>query len=97
MSENKTPEKKAPVKKEHKIVSATTGQQTTKEQAAKEVAQALMNQTHQSTAGLRIGAIVLWLAAIGFEVLALLVAIEKFAPKFLEAWIPLGSLVRART
>ena len=84
MSENKTPEKKAPVKKEHKIVSATTGQQTTKEQAAKEVAQALMNQTHQSTAGLRIGAIVLWLAAIGFEVLALLVAIEKFAPKFLD-------------
>lgn len=85
MSENKTPEKKTPVKKEHKIISATTGQQTTKEQAAKEVAQALMNQTKQSTVGLRIGAIVLWLLAIGFEILALLVAIEKFAPKFLDS------------
>ncbi|MBR1585599.1 MAG: hypothetical protein IJ662_08680 [Clostridia bacterium] len=84
MSENNTPEKKAPVKKEHKIVSATTGQQTTKEQAAKEVAQALLNQTKQSTVGLRIGAIVLWLAAIAFEVLALLVAVEKFTPKFLD-------------
>ncbi len=96
MSENKTPEKKAPVKKEHKIVSATTGQQTTKEQAAKEVAQALLNQTHQSTAGLRIGAIVLWLAAIGFEVMAILVAVQKFAPKFLDKmplWLPVVILL----
>ena len=84
MSENKTPEKKTPVRKEHKIISATTGQQTTKEQAAKEVAQAMLNQTKQSTVGLRIGAIVLWLLAIGFEILALLVAVEKFAPKFLD-------------
>lgn len=91
MSENKAPEKKAPVKKEHKIVSATTGKQTTKEQAAKEVAQAMLNQTKQSTVGLRIGAIVLWVLAIGFEILALLVAVEKFAPKFLDAvplWVP---------
>ncbi len=91
MSENKVPEKKAPVKKEHKIVSATTGQQTTKEQAAKEVAQAMLNQTKQSTVGLRIGAIVLWVLAIGFEILALLVAVEKFAPKFLDSmplWVP---------
>lgn len=91
MSENKAPEKKAPVKKEHKIVSATTGQQTTKEQAAKEVAQAMLNQTRQSTVGLRIGAIVLWVLAIGFEILALLVAVEKFAPKFLDSmplWVP---------
>lgn len=85
MSENKAPEKKPAAKKEHKIVSATTGQQTTKEQAAKEVAQARMNQTKQSTVGLRVGAIVLWVLAIVFEVLALLVAIEKFAPKFLDA------------
>ncbi len=91
MSENKAPEKKAPVKKEHKIVSATTGKQTTKEQAAKEVAQAMLNQTKQSTVGLRIGAIVLWVLAIGFEILAQLVAVEKFAPKFLDAvplWVP---------
>ena len=85
MSENKAPEKKPAAKKEHKIISATTGQQTTKEQAAKEVAQARMNQTKQSTVGLRVGAIVLWVLAIVFEVLALLVAIEKFAPKFLDA------------
>ena len=85
MSENKAPEKKPAAKKEHKIVSATTGQQTTKEQVAKEVAQARMNQTKQSTVGLRVGAIVLWVLAIVFEVLALLVAIEKFAPKFLDA------------
>ena len=95
MSENKTPQK-APVKKEHKIVSATTGQQTTKEQAAKEVAQALMNQTKQSTVGLRIGAILLWALAIGFEILALLVAVEKFAPKFLDKfplWLPVVVLL----
>ena len=91
MSENKTPEKKAPVKKEHKIVSATTGQQTTKEQAAREVAQALLNQTKQSTVGLRVGAIVLWVLAIASEILALLVAVQKFAPRFLDAmplWVP---------
>ena len=91
MSENKTPQKK-----EHKIYSAVSGQQVTKEQAQKEVAQALMNQTHQSTAGLRIGAIVLWLLAIGFEILALLVAVEKFAPKFLDKmplWVPVVVLL----
>ena len=96
MSENKAPEKKAPAKKEHKIYSATTGQQTTVEQARKEVAQALANQTKQSTVGLRIGAIVLWIAAIGFEVLALLVAVEKFAPKFLDKmplWLPVVVLL----
>lgn len=91
MSENKTPEKKA-----HKIYSATTGQQTTVEQARKEVAQALANQTKQSTVGLRIGAIVLWILAIAFEVLALLVAVEKFAPKFLDKmplWVPVVVLL----
>lgn len=91
MSENKTPQKK-----EHKIYSAATGQQTTKEQAAKEVAQALANQTRQSTVGLRVGAIVLWALAIGFEILALLVAVEKFAPKFLDSmplWVPVVVLL----
>lgn len=90
MSENKTP------KKEHKIYSATTGQQTTVEQARKEVAQALASQTKQSTVGLRIGAIVLWILAVGFEILALLVAVEKFAPKFLDSmplWVPVVVLL----
>lgn len=91
MSENKTPQKK-----EHKIYSAVTGQQTTVEQARKEVAQALANQTKQSTVGLRIGAIVLWVLAIAFEILALLVAVEKFAPKFLDKmplWVPVVVLL----
>ncbi|MCR4886531.1 MAG: hypothetical protein K5919_06430 [Clostridiales bacterium] len=91
MSENKTPQKK-----EHKIVSAATGKQVTKEQAQKEVAQALLNQTHKSTAGLRAGAIILWLLAIGFEILAILVAVEKFAPKFLDKmplWLPVVVLL----
>lgn len=91
MSENKPAQKK-----EHKIYSAVTGQQVTKEQAQKEVAQALMNQTKQSTVGLRIAAIVLWVLAIGFEILALLVAVEKFAPKFLDSmplWVPVVVLL----
>jgi len=91
VSENKTPQKK-----EHKIYSAVTGQQTTVEQARKEVAQALANQTKQSTVGLRIGAIVLWVLAIAFEILALLVAVEKFAPKFLDKmplWVPVVVLL----
>ena len=96
MSENQTPEKKAAAKKEHKIYSATTGQQTSVEQARKEVAQALLNQTKQSTVGLRVGAIVLWVLAICFEVLAILVAVEKFAPKFLDSmplWLPVVILL----
>lgn len=89
MSENKP-------KKEHKIVSAASGKQVTKEQAQKEVAQALLSQTHKSTAGLRAGAIILWLMAIGFEILAILVAVEKFAPKFLDSmplWVPVVVLL----
>lgn len=96
MSENKTPEKKPAAKKEHKIYSASTGQQTSVEQARKEVAQALLSQTKQSTVGLRVGAIVLWLLALGFEVLAILVAVEKFAPKFLDSmplWLPVVILL----
>ena len=96
MSENKAPEKKAPARKEHKIISATTGQAATVQQVKNEVAKAQGTSVKKSTVGLRIGAIVLWVAAIAFEILALLVATEKFAPKFLDKmplWLPVVVLL----
>lgn len=62
-------------KKEHKIVSATTGSQMTKEEAA--AANLAAKQAAApvgSSTPYRIGAIVLWLLAIGCEVLAVLSA-----------------------
>ena len=64
-------------KKQHKIVSATTGQQVTaapggkKRPAMKEAAPV------GNAAGLRIGAVVLWVAAIALEIMALLVVLGK--------------------
>ena len=82
-------------KKEHKIVSAATGAQMTKEeaaaanQAAKKAAAPVGNAT-----GLRIGAIVLWLLAIGFEVLAVLVTFGKLDLKFMPTlWQMIAFLV----
>ncbi|MBE6989425.1 MAG: hypothetical protein E7426_01595 [Ruminococcaceae bacterium] len=68
-------------KKEHKIVSASTGEQVTaaakKKPAIKEAAPV------GNASSLRIGAIVLWVVAIIMEVLALLVVLGKFNMKFL--------------
>lgn len=82
-------------KKEHKIVSAATGAQMTKEQAAaanlaaKKAAAPVGNSTP-----LRIGAILLWLAAIGFEVLAVLVTFGKVDLKFMPTlWQMVAFLV----
>ena len=82
-------------KKEHKIISASTGEQMTKEeaaaanQAAKKAAAPVGNAT-----GLRIGAIVLWLLAIGFEVLAVLVTFGKLDLKFMPTlWQMIAFLV----
>ena len=82
-------------KKEHKIVSASTGAQMSKEeaaaanQAAKKAAAPVGNAT-----GLRIGAIVLWLLAIGFEVLAVLVTFGKLDLKFMPTlWQMIAFLV----
>ena len=59
-------------KKEHKIVSASSGEEVkpgaVKPRPAMTQAAPVGNAT-----GLRIGAVVLWVAAIAFEVLALLV------------------------
>ena len=73
-------------KKEHKIVSASTGAQMTKEEAA------AANQAAKKAAApvgsatpYRIGAIVLWLLAIGCEVLAVLVTFGKIDLKFMPS------------
>ena len=82
-------------KKEHKIVSATTGSQMSKEEAAvanaraKKAAAPVGNATPY-----RIGAIVLWVLAIGFEVLAILVTFGKIDLKFMPTlWQMIAFLV----
>ena len=71
-------------KKEHKIVSATTGSQMTKEEAAAaNLAAKKAAAPVGSSTPYRIGAIVLWLLAIGFEVLAVLVTFGKVVLKFM--------------
>ena len=82
-------------KKEHKIVSASTGAQMTKEEAA------AANQAAKKAAApvgsatpYRIGAIVLWLLAIGCEVLAVLVTFGKIDLKFMPSlWQMIAFLV----
>lgn len=59
-------------KKEHKIVSASTGQDITN----KPRPSAAAVQTGNAT-GLRIGAVVLWVVALVFEVLAIALILEK--------------------
>lgn len=82
-------------KKEHKIVSASTGAQVSKKaaaassQVAKKPAAPVGNATP-----LRIGAILLWLLAIGFEVLAVLVTFGKIDLKFMPTlWQMIAFLV----
>ncbi len=87
MSENKTPEKKAPVKK--KVVSASTGKEMSKEdiaQAKKENAKvsqavaAAQAAPEGKSKKLRIGAILLWIGAIACEVLAVMIVVGKRFP-----------------
>ena len=82
-------------KKEHKIVSASTGAQMTKEEAA---AANLVAKKAAAPVGsatpYRIGAIVLWLLAIGCEVLAVLVTFGKIDLKFMPSlWQMIAFLV----
>lgn len=60
-------------KKAHKIVSASTGQEV---KPGKRPAAASIQQTGNAT-GLRIGAVILWLVALVFEVLAIALILEK--------------------
>ena len=77
-------------KKEHTIVSASTGQQV---KPGEVVAQTETHTIHQAAPvgdakPLRIGAVVLWAAAILFEVLAVLVAFGKISLTFLpQMWM----------
>ena len=88
MSENKP----AP-KKEHKIVSAATGKQVTKKSAATGSNVVLQATASGSSTGYRIGAILLWIAAIGFEILALLAAFGKIDLLFIPTmWQMIGFL-----
>ena len=82
-------------KKEHKIVSASTGAQMTKEEAAASAARAKKAAAPVGNATpYRIGAIVLWVLAIGFEVLAVLVTFGKIDLKFMPTlWQMIAFLV----
>ena len=60
-------------KKQHKIVSASTGEAV---KPGKKPASAAVQQTGNAT-GLRVGAFILWIAAIAFEVLAIALILEK--------------------
>ncbi|MBR5382802.1 MAG: hypothetical protein IK133_03180 [Clostridia bacterium] len=82
-------------KKEHKIVSATTGSQMSKEEAAAANARAKKAAAPVGNATpYRIGAIVLWVLAIGFEVLAILVTFGKIDLKFMPTlWQMIAFLV----
>ena len=94
MSENKTPEKKAPVKKERTVVSASTGKQIDAKKTAPKASVVVQAAPVGNSTGYRIGAIVLWIAAIGFEVLALLVAFGKIDLVFIPSmWQMIGFLV----
>ena len=64
-------------KKEKKIVSAKTGETVSQATIAADRKKKKAEPVPQSTTGLRVGAIVLWVVALGFEVLALLLILGK--------------------
>ncbi len=68
MAEEKKP------KKEHKIVSASTGEAV--KPGKRPAASAAVQQTGNAT-GLRVGAVILWVIALVFEVLAIALFLEK--------------------
>ena len=70
MAEEKKP------KKEHKIVSASTGEAVKPGSRPAAKPGAAVQQTGNAT-GLRVGAVILWLVAVVFEVLAIALFMEK--------------------
>ena len=82
-------------KKEHKIVSASDGSEMTKEQVDKENKRIIKEAAPVGNAtGYRVGAIILWVLALGFEVLAILVLAGKVDLKFVSTMVQLiGFLV----
>ncbi len=80
-------------KKTHKIVSASTGENVTNKPrptASKPAAQATGN-----AGGLRVGAVLLWIAALAFEVVAIMLVFKKitFLPKIQPIYKAIGALV----
>lgn len=78
-------------KKEHKIVQASTGKNVTGKVQATQAATA----TQGNATGLRIGAVILWICALAFEVLALALIFEKLLilPQIEPLYKGIGALV----
>jgi hypothetical protein len=73
-------------KKQHKIVSASTGEQVTSKPSGKKPdGKPVIHEAAPvgNASSLRIGAVVLWVVALIFEVLALLVVLGKINLKFM--------------
>ena len=70
-------------KKKHKIISADTGEQVTAKPAAKKRPAIQEAAPVGNAGGLRAGAVVLWVVALIFEILALLVVLGKINLHFL--------------
>ncbi|MBQ0037308.1 MAG: hypothetical protein KBS74_01405 [Clostridiales bacterium] len=64
-------------KKEKKIISAKTGETVSQATIAADRKKKKAEAVPQSTTGLRVGAIVLWVAALAFEILALMLLLGK--------------------
>lgn len=64
-------------KKQKKIVSAKTGETVSQATITADRKKKKAEAVPESTTGLRVGAIVLWVVALGFEVLALLLILGK--------------------
>ncbi|MBQ7455318.1 MAG: hypothetical protein IJS53_02640, partial [Clostridia bacterium] len=80
-------------KKEHKIISASTGENVAKEQLNTGVKKTQAAPVGNST-GCRVGAIVLWVVAVAFEALAVLVTFGKIDLKFIPTlWQMIAFLV----
>ena len=74
-------------KKQHNFVSASDGKSTSRPKTTVSASGKTVQQAKPvgNAAGLRIGAIILWVLAIGFEVLALLVVLGKLTITFLPS------------
>ena len=74
-------------KKQHNFVSASDGKATAKPKTTVSASGKTVQQAKPvgNATGLRIGAIVLWVLAIGFEVMALLVVLGKLGITFLPS------------
>lgn len=82
-------------KKEHKIVSASTGASVSKKEAAAKTGKTPVSAQSGNAGGLRAGAVCLWIVGLVFEVLAIMLMFEKIAilPKIQPLYKAIGALV----